>query len=189
MMALANQVDPDYGRLYGRGVTEPPDDAYGRVTNPERYRPLHAVADAVVAELVANFAVTADETPGARPESFARANVERSVLLTPEGGGAPIAVGWTTFPGVIVACGWWYHEPFPGCGCDACDEDPSELERLLRGCVDDVTSGRFQESITSDLRCTHEFPNSSGWEQLTPDQMPAGATPGMRSDWKPWVRS
>jgi len=166
----------------------PPDDAYGRVTNPERYRRLHAVGDAVVADLVANFVVAVDDTPDVLPECLGNADLGRCVVVTPEGAGAPITVGWTTFPGVVVAHGWWSYDTFPGCGCDACDEDPAELERMMKQRVDDITAGLFQEHLTLDLRRGHEFPDSSGWTQLTPDQVPPGAVPGMRSSWKPWPR-
>jgi hypothetical protein len=169
-------------------VPDPPPDAYSRVTNPERYRPLHAAADALVAELVATFVVAVDHAPDVVPEYFDRVDLTRCVALTPEGGGAPIVVGWTAFPGVVIAHGWWSYEPFPGCGCDACDEDPAELVRMMHQRVADITAGQFQESLTLDLRQCHEFPNSSGWTQLMPDQVPAGAVPGTRSDWQPWRR-
>ena len=44
---------------------------------------------------------------------------------------APIVVVFTTFPGLHVRLGRWYKEPFPDCGCDACDESAEgEIERL-----------------------------------------------------------
>jgi hypothetical protein len=39
----------------------PPDDAYGRVTNPERFAPVHAAADALVARLRSAYEVECRE--------------------------------------------------------------------------------------------------------------------------------
>jgi hypothetical protein len=60
---------------------------------------------------------------------------------------APIVVVFTAFPGLHVRFGRWYKEPFPSCGCDACDESAEgEIERLNE-MVDDVTAGRFRATI------------------------------------------
>ena len=63
-----------------------------------------------------------------------------SVRLNPRNAGAaPIAVVFTKFPGLHLRFGRWSKEPFPSCGCDACDESAQgEIERLSE-MVEDVT--------------------------------------------------
>jgi len=75
-----------------------------------------------------------------------------SVRLTPrDPETAPIAVSFSTFPGLHVRFGRWYMEPFPVCGCDACDESAEgEIERL-NDMIDALTAGRFRESIRRPL--------------------------------------
>ena len=64
---------------------------------------------------------------------------------------ASIAVVFSTFPGLNVRLGRWFIEPFPSCGCDACDESAKgEIERLNE-MVDDVVAGRFCEAIRRPL--------------------------------------
>jgi hypothetical protein len=66
----------------GAGEAGPPEEAYGRVTNPERYRGLHAAAEALLDRLGAEYVV----------ERVDRGNddvgVERQVSLTPSQGDA-----------------------------------------------------------------------------------------------------
>jgi len=78
--------------------------------------------------------------------------VRPHVRLNPRNhGAAPIAVVFSTFPGLHVRFGRWFSEPFPSCGCDACDESAeSEIERLTE-MVDDVVAGRFREAIRRPL--------------------------------------
>ena len=74
------------------------------------------------------------------------------VKLTPvDPNAAPIVMAFTAFTGLRVRFGRWYVEPFPDCGCDACDESAEgEIERLSE-MVDDVTAGRFREAIEIPL--------------------------------------
>jgi hypothetical protein len=95
----------------------PPPEAYGRVTNPERFRPLHRYAVALLDRLRTDYAV--DVTAafvfpyGMQPFTPARP----PVTLTPKDpGAAPVAVAFTTFPSVVVRCGRWLVESFPACG-------------------------------------------------------------------------
>ena len=60
---------------------------------------------------------------------------------------APILVAFTDFPGLHLRFGSWRAEPFPGCGCDACDETADgSIEHMTR-MVEAVVSGGFRESI------------------------------------------
>ena len=74
------------------------------------------------------------------------------VRLTPRNPeAAPIAVVFSTFPGLNVRFGRWFTEPFPSCGCDACKESAEgEIERL-KEMVDEVVAGRFREAIQRPL--------------------------------------
>lgn len=129
------------------------------------------------------------------------------VRLTPrDPESAPIAVAFSTFPGLHVRLGRWYTEPFPVCGCDACDESAEgEIERLNE-MVDAVTAGRFREAIRRPLFSFRR----SGWAETTfwsaddtrswaRSQMGsridgpraremAGGRRRLDLDWKPWRR-
>ena len=134
---------------YGRGGESDSDPAYSRVTNPERFLPLHTAVKEIIAQLESDFDVERTEGYGLDVE------LERGMdlacpgvnLVPTDPGAAPLAVVFTTFPGLHIRSGRWYKEPFPGCGCDACDESADgEIERL-NDMVDDVTAGRFREAI------------------------------------------
>ena len=135
----------------GRRVAPKPEE-YSRVTNAERFRPLHAFALALVDRLTAEYDVARTDTialvPGARPFDYARA----PVTLTPaKTGAASVAIAFTTFPSLLVHIGQWRVDSFPSCGCDACRETAhAEGQRLQRLC-DDVAAGRFREEITIPL--------------------------------------
>ena len=60
---------------------------------------------------------------------------------------APIVVAFTEFPGLRLRFGSWRTEPFPDCGCDACDETADvSIEEMTR-MVEAVVSGRFREAM------------------------------------------
>ena len=138
---------------YGSGEESQTDPAYSRVTNPERFRPLHTAMLAIIDRFESDFEVERAEGFSfdeklARGLDLARADVR----LTPKDpDAAPISVVFTAFPGLRIRFGRWYIEPFPVCGCDACDESAEgEIERLS-DMVDDVTAGRFREAIEIPL--------------------------------------
>ena len=141
-----------YSRLGGE--ESPTDPAYSRVTNPERFRPLHPAMLEIVRRLENQFEVDRTEGYGLDEElerSLHRARLDLArpdVRLIPsDSDAAPIVVAFSTFPGLRVRFGRWYIEPFPDCGCDACDESAEgEIERL-NYMIDDVTAGRFREAI------------------------------------------
>lgn len=126
----------------------PPPEAYSRVTNPERFEPLHPAALTHLERLQDRFDVERVEGYGLDPE-LEQADLTRpSVRLVPAGGkGASITVVFTSFPALSMRCGRWLDLAFPECGCDACAATlDSELERLSET-IDDVVSGRFTETI------------------------------------------
>lgn len=138
---------------YGTGEASLMDPAYSRVTNPERFLPLHTAMLAIIDRLESDFEVERAEGFGfdeklARGLDLARADVR----LTPKDpDAAPVSVVFTAFPGLRIRFGRWYIEPFPVCGCDACDESAEgEIERLT-DMIDDVTAGRFREAVEIPL--------------------------------------
>ena len=134
------------------GLEGPPLEAYSRVTNPERFEPLHPAALAHLERLQQRYAVERVEGNGLDPEleqmSLARPTVK---LIPADANAAPIVVAFTTYPGIVMRCGHLLVMAFPGCGCDACDETADgELQRLTET-LDDVVGGRFRESIRIPL--------------------------------------
>ena len=130
------------------GPGGPPPDAYSRVTNPERFRPLHDFALTLLEQLHTSF--DADRVDG---HGFGRdlevGDLARpSVRLVPrDSKAAPLAVAFTTFPGLRVRAGRWFTTVFPGCGCDACDETAEDETIRLAEMIDEVVAGRFREGI------------------------------------------
>ena len=98
--------------------------AYSRVANPERFRPLRTAMLEVIDRLENDFDLERTEGYGLDEELERGMDLARpDVRLTPKDpDAAPIVVVFSTFPGLRVRFGRWYIEPFPDCGCDACDE-------------------------------------------------------------------
>ena len=181
----------------------PPDEAYSRVTNPERFEPLHSAIMEMIATMEQTFDVHRAEGYGLDEElEQKRALARPSVRLTPaDSNAAPITVAFTDFPGLFVRFGRWFTEPFPSCGCDACDESaPVEIERLTE-LVDIVTAGGFREAV----KCPKGPLAGDGWlesEFRSPEtrrshksrinrpralQMSEG-TRHLKLNWHPWPR-
>ncbi len=187
------------------GPEGPPPEAYSRVTNAERFRPLHTAMLEIISRLESDFEVERKDGYGL-DEKLERGQelASPSVGLNPRNPDtAPIAVAFSTFPGVHVRFGRWHIEPFPDCGCDACDESAEgEIERLTE-MVDNVTAGRFREAIRRPVASLmgsgwiqHEFRWPDGrfsrGESRVNGQRSRELSGGRRRlelDWKPWPRS
>ena len=139
------------------GGDGPPDDAYSRVTEPERFGPLHDWALEAVARLQSEYEVTLDEADGMDAE-LERAPLSRpTIKLTPlQDSCAPITIAFTEFPVLGVRVGRWVTDFFPSCGCDACDEMPEEEFEMFTELLSDVVAGRFRESMRLQ-------PGEDGW--------------------------
>ena len=162
------------------GDEGPPDEAYSRVTDAQRFAPLLAVADELVADLRSRYDVVVNEEPGG----------ERGVLsalrLHPvTGQGADLVVVRTDFPGVHLRAGRWTQEAFPHCGCDACDEQVEDLVEELGDVVADVVAGRFGEELTAGAVLRTWRLGSSSSAFLDPAGARAAGHPG-RYDWGAW---
>lgn len=125
----------------------PPDDAYNRVTNPERFRVLHTTMLELLARLETHFNVQREEGYGLDEELEQHLGLERpSVKLTPvDPEAAPLAVAFSDFPGLHLRFGRWWKELLPACGCDACDDSGEELAEKLTRLIEGITAGRFWE--------------------------------------------
>ena len=142
------------------GREGPPDDAYSRVTEPERFAPLHGWALEVVARLQTEYEVMLDEG-GITDAELERSPLSRpSMKLTPiQDSSAPITIAFTDFPGLGVRVGHWVTDWFPSCGCDACDEMPEEGFERFTEFLSDVVAGRFRESL-------YLKPVGDGWSSM-----------------------
>ena len=128
---------------------DPPDEVYSRVTNPERFQPLHEAALRLIERLRAEFDVKMSEgydlgVPGIERD----VQVRPSIRLSPNDSDcAPVTVVFTDFPGVRIWFGKWQEEPFPECGCDACDEDADVEIAIMTQLLESVTVGGVVEAI------------------------------------------
>ena len=142
------------------GKEGPPDEAYSRVTEPERFAPLHEWALEAVSRLQREYEVTLDEA-GVTDAELERSPPSRPLMkLTPiRDSSAPITIAFTDFPGLGVRVGCWVTDWFPSCGCDACDEMPEEEFERFTEFLSDVVAGRFRELLYLD-------PAGDGWSSM-----------------------
>ncbi|MYC32917.1 MAG: hypothetical protein F4X64_07035 [Chloroflexi bacterium] len=126
----------------------PPEEAYSRVTEPERFAPLHDWALDTVAGLERYYEITRVEGIGL-DHDLERSQISRpTVKLTPlHESGAPVTIVFTDFPGLAVRTGRWFTDWFPSCGCDACDEMPDGVFQEFMELVRCVVSSGFRESL------------------------------------------
>ena len=186
----------------GRGVEGPPEEAYSRVTNPERFQPLHDAATELLDRLEREFAVERLEGH-CKDDELSRESLARPLIrLVPyDSQAAPIVMAFTEFPGLHLKFGTWCTESFPNCGCDACDETPDESIEKIAGMVEAVVSGKFRESIRVPLLLGNgwrasEFECGEGGRFLASrrrvERSHALAITGgkrhLTREWKPWPR-
>ncbi len=184
------------------GPEGPPEEAYSRVTNPERFQPLHGAAIELLGRLERDFDVEREEGYGLDEELERNFNLARpSVKLTPsDTDAAPIVVAFDHFPGLHVRFGKWRKEPFPNCGCDACDETADDLIENMNQMVEAVVSGGFREAIRvprllgdgwreSSLRFSGGgFQRGESRVRRSRALEMTGGNRNVTLDWKPWPR-
>ena len=127
----------------------PPPEAYGRVTDSERFRPLHESMLEIIRRLERDFDV--ERTDGYGLDGELERGLDLAgpcVGLRPrDPGAAPIVAAFTNFPGLHVRLGRWHIEALPACGCDACDESVERQVESLEQMVEGVVHGRFREAL------------------------------------------
>jgi hypothetical protein len=178
------------------GLVGPPADAYFRVTNAERFRPLHGFAGILLDRLYAEFDVDREDEPGLDPE-LEQVGTLSIVRLTPRAeNAASLTIGFTTFPGLNVRFGRWHTRPFPACGCDACDETFESESGVLSWMITQLADGRYREELQRSERGKftqrHEFwsddgRRAGGSQDRTEGDDTAALKPGVVA-WQPWPR-
>ena len=161
----------------------PPPDAYGRVTNPERYIVVQAATDVLVKRLAQTYQVRLGE-PDPDPDLVARLRALRTVRLDPDNSGAgPLLCTFTAFPGVVLSICGGYQCAYPSCGCDGCNEVPDRVIGDLTETVETYVQGGLSESVSGH---TYSFRigGLSGTVVIAEDD-PRRALPAYRS-WKAW---
>ncbi|MGG7100718.1 DUF6226 family protein [Rhodococcus sp. 24CO] len=177
-------------------MDDPPEEAYGRVTNPERFTPLIPAAEELISDLARRFDVTIARDPASPSKSKTIATLE-SVRITPvHPDQAPLTITFTSFPGLYLDVGAWQHIALPSCGCDACGEDAEDAIRELAEYKEALTAGQLSERITGNLRPMLEHSwKGNGWGRSgnTPlskeraAELRAGPVqPPADGRWKPW---
>jgi len=167
--------------------TSPPQEAYGRVTNAERYRILHSAGLALLDRLSDGFVVDRQEGIDADRSLSNDVDTERVVRLVPSADGAgSLTMAFSRFPGLLVRFGEWHVEAYPSCGCDACDEDASALVDSLTDHVNDLVTGQFSESIGKGRKTwkSYQFRTESGSSLLNAEKPPLPRD--VDRHWKPW---
>ena len=135
-------------------------EAYGRVTNPERYQIVVGAARDRIDDLVEAYQVESEAgEPKADFPDWAGGS-ESAVRLQPVRG-APLAFMFTDFPGVVIRVGEWGVHAFPACGCDACDESPIEVVERLIDLVDAAIEGTYREQLTKRM-LRYGYPSRRG---------------------------
>lgn len=190
----------EYGR---RWPGSPPEETYSVDTHPERFAPLHAVADALISYLRETFEVDVEEGIDVasdlnRPSSFA---VLRAVRLRPaDPRCASVTFVFDAYPGLSVHSGLLHDAHYPHCGCDACDEDWRSIADELEEQVFAVVTGNFREAIVpgAELPVEHafRFPEGGRSGQSRGEDFPverlSRASEVLRAvadGWAPWPRA
>jgi hypothetical protein len=102
----------------------PPEDTYSVDTHPERFAPLHTVADALIAHLRDTYDVGVEESDDVVADLIRAPfhDVVRAVRMRPRDPAcASLTVVMTTYPGIYLHAGVLHDFHYPVCGCDACD--------------------------------------------------------------------
>lgn len=127
------------------GIDGPPQEAYSRVTEPERFAPLGVEADRLIAELASRFGIE-PVTLDANPALVRRRAFDRIVRLEPREG-SPLTFA---FQGhyLTLLFGWWQESVIPPCSCDACDEDAESAIAMMRQTVGRIVERGFTEELS-----------------------------------------
>lgn len=193
----------EYGNRWLQAAV--PDEAYSRVSQPERFAGLHEVADALVAYLLSHYDCVHQEGLELLPQQGGTANPGvkslRAVKVTPASpAGAPLVFEYLDFPSVQIHAGLLHAAPAPNCGCDACDETLDTAADELEQLVFAVVGGGFKEWFTGGLspalHMSLTFPggNSSSSAPLRFSSLPKerlraarGRFKNLPGGWQPWT--
>jgi hypothetical protein len=178
-------------------ATGPPDDSYSRVSTPQRFLPLQAVARQLIAHLAREYGVEVATDPSFVSDFSNPEGVGEVVRLIPASPlAARLTFGFTSLPGVFLAAGAFHQFAFPSCGCDACDEDTDAQLDQLEETVFAVVDGDYREWATGPevgftLRSRSGSRSGRGAARdIDPGRLAAGlsALPQAGVDWIPWPK-
>lgn len=181
---------------YGsRWPGSPPEDTYSVTSDLERFAPLHDIAEAILAWLVATYRVSVADDPSiAADHARPMQDVRRAVRVTPDDpDAAPLTIVWTGFPGIRVHAGILFDAVFPSCGCDACDEEWESVAHELEWTTRAIVDGGFSESDDPDLDLSIGFALDepgvaarSGRSRAQDHPVDRVALLGRERRWAPW---
>ncbi|WP_163631080.1 DUF6226 family protein [Microbacterium sp. B35-04] len=190
----------DYGH---RWDGSPPENTYSVDTHPERFAPLHAVADALVAHLRDTYDVDINEGAEVAADLLHPSyhDVVRAIRIRPNDPAcASLTLVFTAYPGIYMHAGLLNDFHYPVCGCDACDSnwegEADDLERQVLA----VVAGRYRETI--ELRepdpwigYAFTYPDgarSGGSREpgISPERLRAAKSilGRLSAEWSPWPR-
>ncbi len=110
-----------------------------------RFAVLHDAAEALLDELAERYMVDRRESKESLGPADALVRMERLMPRTPAA--APLAIAFTETPGLALRLGRWWVEALPGCACEVCDEDPTQLVDLLRIQTSALVEGGLWERV------------------------------------------
>lgn len=153
----------EYGHRWN---DSPPEDTYTVTAHPERFAPLHTVADALIEHLQETYDVQVKEgSEVARDLLRPNRGVTRAVRIRPiDATCAPVTLVFTTYPGLSMHAGLLHDFHYPDCGCDACDSNWQQEADYLERQVFAVVTGNYRERIERGLRrwIVHSFAYPDG---------------------------
>lgn len=145
----------DYGNRW-TSLGGPPDESYSVDDHPERFAPLHTVAEALLEHLVTAYEVDVDEGPHVIADLLhppAVTDIVRAVRLTPkDDASAPLVLVLTGYPGVRLYAGALFTTAYPSCGCNACDERWDAVADELEWQTLSIVGGGFAEEVSEPRR-------------------------------------
>lgn len=152
----------DQGQViaYGnRWQGSPPQQAYSVDSHPERFSPVHEVADALIAHLCDTYDIELSEGMEIAADlDHPASDVVRAVRIRPNDPAcAQLTFVFTGYPGVVLRAGLLHEFRHPECGCDACDETWESEADGIEQQVLAVVTGNYRETIEGRVRPWVEF--------------------------------
>jgi hypothetical protein len=189
----------EYGARWGSQW--PPEGSYSVDSHPERFAPLHQIADALIDHLQRTYDVDVSDDLSCVQDLRHPMEAARAVRLTPAADdAAPLTFVFTSYPGVVVHAGLLHDFLYPTCGCDACDKSLSSVADELERDVQAVVSGRYREEVRGnggapwiwyELRAADGSPNGGSGTGATHEagadlQKAAAHLEGLPNGWVAW---
>lgn len=191
----------DYG---SRWSGSPPEDMYSVDTHPERFAPVHTVADALIVHLLDTYDVAVMEGAEMAADLLHPTfhDVVRAVRMRPNDAAcASLTLVFTAYPGISMHAGLLNDFHYPVCGCAACDSNWQAEAEVLERHVLAIAAGHYRETIErQDLdpwvgfSLTHADGTTSGGSRehgMTLERFNAAESilRTVPNGWSPWPRA